>query len=107
MEYEDWATKCADCDVPLVDKLPDEPPKEYIKYKEILCTFNPSDIAFIKSLFNAYNIRYYIQGEDFIHVRPLVHPAGVMVDETQLEEAKELLKGFKGRFTGLSTGRDE
>lgn len=102
-EYREGFTVCADCDLPLVDKLPEEPPVEYVKYKELFYTFNPADIAFIKSLFDSHNIIYYIQGENFLQLRPLAQPAGIMVDEEQLEEAKELLKEFKERFTGLSS----
>lgn len=103
-EYEEWVTLCADCKEQLVDTLPRELPKEYMKFKELQFTFNQGDIAFIKSIFDSNNIRYYIKDEEFMLVRPLVQPAGVMVDEKQFEEAKELLKGFKGRFTGLSMG---
>jgi len=102
-EYREGFYKCADCNVDLVFELPKEPPKEYVKYKELLCTYNPADIAFIKSILDANNIIYYVQGEHFVQLRPLVHPAGIMVDEEQFEEAKELLRDFKGRFTGLSS----
>ena len=101
-EYREGFKICADCNVPLVDKLPEEPPKEYIKFKELLYTYSPADIAFIKSLFDAHNIRHNLQGEKFLQVRPLAQPVGIMIDETQFEEAKELLKLFKGRFTGVA-----
>ena len=102
-EYKEGFTACADCNLPLVDKLPEEPPVEYVKYKELFYTFNPADIAFIKSLFESHDIIYYIQGENFLQLRPLAQPAGIMVDEEQFEEAKELLREFKERFTGLSS----
>ena len=102
-EYREGFAACADCNLPLVDKLPEEPPIEYVKFKELFYTFNPADIAFIKSLFESHNITYYIQGENFMLLRPLAQPAGIMVDEQQFEEAKELLKEFKERFTGLSS----
>jgi len=102
-EYREGFTACSDCNLPLVDKLPEEPPAEYVKFKELFYTFNPADIAFIKSLFESHDIIYYIQGENFLQLRPLAQPAGIMVDEEQLEEAKELLKEFKERFTGLSS----
>jgi hypothetical protein len=101
-EYEDWVEACADCNVQLADKLPEEPPLKLIKYRELLSTFNPSDVAFIKSLLEGSGIRYYVQGENFLYMRPLAQPAGIMIDEEQYEDAKELLKDFKGRFTGLA-----
>lgn len=102
-EYREGFKVCPDCNLPLADKLPEELPVEYVKFKELFYTFNPADIAFIKSLFESHNIAYYIQGENFMQLRPLAQPAGIMVDEEQFEEAKELLKEFKERFTGLSS----
>ncbi len=64
-------------------------------YKEIYITVNPFHIAFIKSLFDANNIRYFIEGENFLQVRPLVAPAIIKVDSGQFEDAQELLKEFK------------
>ena len=105
-EYIEGVNSCTDCNIPLVDKLQIEPTeassKEYIKFEEIMYTYSPTDIAFIKSLFDAHNIRYNIQGEHFLQLRPLFQPVGIRVDATQVEEAKELLKSFKGRFTGLA-----
>jgi hypothetical protein len=95
---------CADCNVPLVQSLPEkkERPKDYIKFKEILHTYNLSDVDFLRSLFDAYNIRYSIEGSHFSQLRRLIQPIGIKVDEKQFEQAKELLKPFKARFSGLS-----
>ena len=101
-EYEENIEVCADCKVQLVDKLPEEPAMEYIKYKEVLTTFSPSDVAFIKSLLDSTDIRYYMRDENFLYTQPLAQPVGVMIDEEQFDDAKELLKDFKGRFTGLA-----
>jgi len=106
-EYEDWVAKCSDCDAPLVNELPPEPQEEYIKFRELLFTYSPGDIAFIKSLFDANNIRYHMQGEAFLQLRPMAQPVGIMVDEKQYEEAKELLKDFKQRFTGAAPRDDD
>ena len=75
---------------------------ERIEFTEILVTFNQGDIAFIKSLFEANDIQYYIEGENFLQVRPLVAPARIKVDILQIEEAKELLKDFEGGQFGYS-----
>ena len=41
----------------------------------------------------------FIEGENFLQVRPLVAPARIKVDSTQEQEARELLKDFKsGNF---------
>jgi hypothetical protein len=107
-EYRDGFDACADCQVPLVDELLPEPPKEYINYKELLNTYNHADIAFLKSLLDSHKINYYIKGEDFVRLNPAnPQPATLMVDEKQHEEVKELLKDFKGRFTNLPSWGNE
>ncbi len=109
-EYEDRVEMCADCQVPLEKDLPkdssEETPQKPVKFTELFNTFNPADIVFVESLFNAYDIRYYVQGEQFGHIRPLAQVTRIMVDEEQYEEAKELLKDFKGRFMGLAPRTD-
>jgi len=59
-------------------------------------------LALIKSILESHDILYYVQGEGFLQLRPLAQPAAVMVDEKQFSEAKEIMKDFKLRFTGLA-----
>ncbi len=92
-EYRSGFTVCADCDVPLVDKLPEEkelPPKP--PYKQLKALFNTVEIAVIKSLLDDAKIDYYFRGERFqtMHI-PLVDPAILMIREDQFEAAKKLL----------------
>ncbi len=92
-EYRSGFTVCADCDVPLVDKLPEEkelPPKT--PYKQLKALFNTVEIAVIKSVLDDAKIDYYFKGERFqtIHI-PLVDPAILMIREDQFEAAKKLL----------------
>ncbi len=105
-EYRQEFDTCADCDIPLVYELPKEhdekdglgvpknisPPP---KLAEIFCTFNPSDIAIIKSLLEASDIFYVVEGEFSTYARNFVAPARIKVAEEQLNEARELLKDFK------------
>lgn len=93
-EYNPGITKCADCDVPLVDKLPEEkelPPKP--PYKQLKALFNTAEIAVIKSILDDAKIDYYFRGERFqaMHV-PLVDPAILMIREDQFEAVKKLLE---------------
>ena len=67
--------------------------------KDLVVTFNPGDIAFIKSVLMAADIPFVMEGETFMQVRPLVQPAVIRVPARVYEEAKELLKDFKsGKF---------
>ena len=72
---------------------------ERIEFKELIATFNPTDVAFIQSLLQANEIVHYVEGEHFAALRPLAAPARIWVDKESLEDAKELLKDYKsGKF---------
>jgi hypothetical protein len=101
-EYRDGFYTCSDCDVALVHELPIEPEYEFIEYEEILSTFNPADVALIKSLLDGENVTYYFHGEHFMHIRPLVEPARLMVDKRDVETARDLLKDLDISFLGIN-----
>jgi hypothetical protein len=65
-----------------------------MSYELLVETFNPADIALIKSLLDSEGILYFVQGEAFSAVRPLVEPVRFMVAADRLAEAKELLSGL-------------
>ena len=75
---------------------------KFTDYKKVLETFNPGDIAFIKSVLDSEGITYFFQGENFNYCRPLVVPARLMVKEGEAEKAKEILKDLKLTFSSLS-----
>ena len=111
-EYRQGFTRCNDCDVDLVETLPPEPSEstpefvDYAEYKEVLTTFNPMDIAFIKSILDAEGITYFVQGEHFLNVRPLALPARLMVKIDQEEQAVEILKDLRLSFAGINLSKD-
>ena len=71
----------------------EEPRK--IEYEEILATFNPADIAIIKSLLDSEDIDYYFKGEFFNFVEPLIQPARLMVRQDQAQSAHEILSDLR------------
>ncbi len=91
-EYRSGFAICSDCHVALVPEKPTSLEEEFIEYEEVLYTFNPADIAFIKSILDAEGITYYFHGEHFNYVRPLALPARLMVKKSQVENTKEILK---------------
>ena len=101
-QYRKGYTVCADCDTGLVDVLPEEHKPEFIDFKEVLTTYNPGDVAFIKSLLESEGIQYFFKGENFMYVRPLADPARLMIRADQVEEAVELLKNVQLSFMGIS-----
>ena len=106
-EYREGYSKCVDCSIDLIDELPEEPEPEFIEYEEVMGTYNPADVAFIKSLLDSENITYYFNAESFMSVRPLVEPARLMVKKDEVESVKMLLKDIKLAITGINLGREE
>jgi hypothetical protein len=100
-EYRPEFTRCAECNVYLV---PDPPPSteiepEYIEYEEVLSTYSPSDVAFIKSLLDAEGITYFFQGETVSPLLYYVVPMRLLVKIDEIETATELLKDLELSFT--------
>ena len=106
-EYREGFSVCADCNVDLVSKLLPELEPEYIEYEEIMATYNPADVAVIKSILDAEDIIYFFHGENFMHVRPLVEPARLMVDKEEAEAAKDLLKDLNLSIMGINLRQEE
>ena len=63
VEYRDGFTECADCKIPLAQELPPQPPDPKVEYRdlhEVIISFNPGEISFIKSVFDSENIPYLV-----------------------------------------------
>lgn len=101
-EYRDGFFECSDCNVKLIDTLLPEPKPEFVDYKEILATYNPADIAFLKSLLESEGIQYFFKGEHFMYIRPLADPVRLMVRADQFDEASELIKDVKLSILGIN-----
>ena len=100
-EYREGFYVCSDCNSGLVDQLPPEEEPEFIDYVEVLGTYNPADVALIKSLLDAENITYYFNAEHFMYVRPLAEPVRLMVKIDEAEKAKEILQDLNLAITGV------
>jgi len=104
-EYREGFLKCADCDIELVGELaelPPEPKLEFIDYEEVFSTYNPTDIAMIKSVLESEDITYFFKGEHFTYMRPLADPARLMVMKGQAEDARNLLADLNLSFVGIN-----
>jgi hypothetical protein len=72
---------------------------QYIEFEEILSTNSPSDVALIKSLLDAENITYFLQGE---HVAPYVYyavPIRLMIRKDQVKRVLDILKDINLSIT--------
>lgn len=107
-EYRDGFKICSDCNITLVKNPLDievgEP--EFVDFTEVLATYNPADIAFIKSLLDSAGIQYYFKGENFMYVRPLADPVRLMIRTDQVEEARALLENVELSVTGISLDKE-
>ncbi len=104
-EYIEAVTECPDCEVALVEHLTPEPEPEFVNFQEVLGTYNPADIAFLKSLLDSENIQYFFKGEHFMYVRPLADPVRLMVRTDQVETVVEMLKDIELSITGINLGK--
>ncbi|MFP4171713.1 MAG: hypothetical protein ACLFV4_02275 [Candidatus Hydrogenedentota bacterium] len=96
-EYVEGITECADCGVPLVENPPH---LEYEEYEAILSTYNPGDVATLQSVLDHEGVKYYFDGEQFLHTTPFVQPAQLMVVKEDAEYVRELLKNAELNVTG-------
>lgn len=89
-EFREGFFRCEDCDVALVEILPEQAGKP--GYIQIATVFTEGEIAFIKSCLDQANIDYYFHGEQAHRLAPLPLGARLMVREDFKEEAEALLK---------------
>jgi hypothetical protein len=101
-EYREGFHTCSDCNIELVEELSPLPEPEFINFDEILATYNPADVVFLKSLLESEGIQYFFKGEHFMYMRPLADPVRLMVRQDQVDEAKELVKDVKLSVSGIS-----
>jgi hypothetical protein len=100
-EYLPGVTVCADCGIPLVESLPEEDVEHRRKepnFVEAFSTINQGDIALIKSILDDAEVEYLVEGESI----GLPVELKVLVPDSKLEAAKEMLKDFDLKNIGLS-----
>jgi hypothetical protein len=100
-EYREGFSLCLECNTALVDTLPPEEKPEFVEYVEIMGTYNPADVALIKSILDAEKITYYFNAEHFMNVRPLAEPVRLMVKADDAQKARELLRSLNLAVTGI------
>jgi len=102
-EYREGFHICSDCNIELVESLPplSETAYEFVDFIEILATYNPADVVFLKSLLESEGIQYFFKGEHFMYTR-LAEPVRLMVRQDQMDEAMELIKNVKLSVSSVS-----
>jgi len=113
-EYRPGFSRCADCDVYLVDR-PEETPPAPDPHRELVAVFKTTDsilLPVVKSLLDSAGIEYMSQGEEALGVLPL-GPAGskvvraswawgatILVAKEDEASVKEMLAQIEEDFTG-------
>lgn len=101
-ERLDGRVHCPQCEALIDFKI--NPPKVFDreKFVELLSSFNQGDIALVKSILQDAGIEYYVSGENFLNVDPLIRPAIFYVNEDQFADARELLKDLDLNIWGVT-----
>lgn len=73
-----------------------------MKYKELVSTYNPCDIAMLHSLLGSEQIRYYVNGEYFNQWQPMIQPARFMVSENQFDAAMSLIGAMNMNYLTIN-----
>ena len=106
-ELQAGGFRCPECDsfIVLLDGKPEMLADK--NYVQLLSSLNQGDIAIIKSMLDDAEVDYYLTGENFLGVRPLLEPAIFYVNEKDLELAKDILKDFELHLFGFSANNEE
>jgi hypothetical protein len=101
-EYREGFLECADCGVPLVDKLPEPEPIPDAKLVTVLRTGNVNELAFAESVLTDADIPFVKKGEGVqdlfalgrlgLGFNPITGPIVLLVSEEHADEAARLLE---------------
>ncbi|HNR12569.1 MAG TPA: DUF2007 domain-containing protein [Thermodesulfobacteriota bacterium] len=75
-------------------------------YQEIYSTANRGELAFIRSIFEAEEIRFVMLGDEVAGIYPSVLPARILVSRDDVERAREVLKSVLQPDGARSTDED-
>jgi hypothetical protein len=104
-ERETKKIHCPSCEALIDFTNNGEKIQEPVEYIEFLTTMNIGDVALIKSILDDGQISYYVTGENFLTLEPLIQPARFFVTKGQFVEAAELLKDYKMNIFGASVNQ--
>ncbi len=107
-EYRLGTAQCRDCGTGLVERKPEaiagKDTVGTVEYEEFVPVFTPQDagmIAFVKSLLQSADIRFFVKNERVQHLfgfggfgagfNPITGPPVVLVEPDRADEARELL----------------
>jgi hypothetical protein len=98
-EYQDWVKVCPDCNVALVDKLPELPERKISKEPIVHIATAPNEMVanMWSEILEENGIHCLLQGGELqaaMYASPLAVPYKIYVLESEAEKAKEVLEPF-------------
>ena len=111
-EYTKDVTRCKECNVRLVNKLPKQSiakkksrkVQHKLVFKELLIiTFNLGEFSLIKSILDKARIKYFFVSRHFQMVHPWSDLTRLMVREDQINRAWRLLRHLNFRFSAFAS----
>lgn len=110
LSFEDRVQKkvhCPHCEALFNFTATEDKILEPDEYVELISSLNQGDVALVKSMLDDAQLSYFVTGENFLSVDPLIQPAKFFVLKNQYIEAVELLKDFKLHIFGASVDNEE
>jgi hypothetical protein len=72
---------------------------------QLFSSLNQGDIGLLKSILDDSEVEYYVTGENFLALRPLLTPAVFYIKESEVEKVKEILKDIDFNILGTSANK--
>ncbi|GMV92873.1 MAG: hypothetical protein AMXMBFR82_26510 [Candidatus Hydrogenedentota bacterium] len=91
-EYREGFTKCADCDVELLEGKPPENEPAYIDLVTVFETPDPAAFAVAESLLQAAGVDYVVQNEGTENIFPQLGAMQIQVHSEIAQKAHDILK---------------
>lgn len=74
------------------DSHPEQDDEGYVEMVEVFSTYNPGDIAFVKSVLDGEDIHYYFQGENTAMLVAAGAYARLLVAKDQAGRVRDILR---------------
>jgi hypothetical protein len=94
-EFREGFNHCKECNLDLVESLPEDPPVEHFRPAVVFTTSNILEAQLVKSLLEGNGVTVFLVDGQFPAMNPFYTNAiggiKLAVSESELEEAKEIL----------------
>lgn len=106
-DLKNGTTHCPECEAFIDFNVTPASFKTADEFILLFSSMNQGDIALVISILEDGNFDYYITGQNFSSIDPLIQPARFYIRKDQFEEARELLKDVDFNILGISIRNDD